>query len=158
MNATLLTAAVSTRPEVHEVEPHDPHIFLRLNPAALNSETLKTLLVVLEPTGRANAFRSWLRECVLREIGRRERNKKNECDAHSHLEAEAWALPWHTFDDAELSESLIAVWSWATMNVSEVSITSEPQAVLNEIHTAVMAACATRLREIHVAIERARKG
>lgn len=146
MNATLSNLPL---PRIEEVEAHDPHIFLPLVPGKIRGATLQILLMFTERDDKANGLRSWLKECTLRERGRRQANKDNTSSVC--VEASAWVLPWHTFNDLELCEALCASWSWAATDWSEFS--DDANAVIAEIHSSVAGACAARLRELHEAIQ-----
>lgn len=135
---------------VEEVEAHEPEIMLKLNPALLDEMTLTALMLATEPNGMADALRSWLREVTLRETGRRITNDEGTMDCV--VEADAWRLPWHTFNDAQLADAVGCSYSWLV-----VDVTPEIKRVFEAVHMAVVAACATRLRELHTAIQRGRK-
>ena len=130
---------------VREIEPDETTILVKLNPASLSQDVLDTLARLSEPCERAKALRAWLRDRVAMEINRR------LCDGHAGgapREAEAWTLPWHTWQDDELGEALAASCSWL-----EIAIDGETADAIYEIHCAIASVCWCRLGELHHAIQ-----
>lgn len=148
------TTAAQLLAEIELVEPSENTILCRINPAGLSADCLQSLRMAGEPADRVgDDFRSWLRERVLRESGRRMAN--DDGAAVAPLEVEAWLLPWHSWTDDELSAALAASYSWLTCDMGD-----ETHDAFDAIHRAVVTACCTRLGELHYAIELAqsRKG
>jgi len=131
-----------TLAEMLNVEPHLPTLFVRLNPSALPDDTLAALGAIAKPIGRSSdCLRLQLANWVSTEQARRLTGD----DTH---ESGAWLLNWHALNDDELKCALVASFSWLQMGLDQ-----ELMAALTEIHRAVVTAAATRLGELHDAIQ-----
>jgi hypothetical protein len=144
MNAAIL----KNLPTIPEIQPHESTLLVRINPAALSNDCLQALRLATEPQGTVgDELRAWLRERVLRESGRR-----LDDSTDTPMEAEAWCMPWHRWNDDELRGALAARFAWAAMRTSE-----EIDRAFGELHAAVVTVCCCRLGELHAAIERSQR-
>lgn len=133
--------------ELLNIEPHEPTICVRVVPSTLSDLSLIELRAVTRPVGTtSDCLRAWLRKAVMDELARRT-TPDSELD-----ECAAWLLPWHQWDDEQLASSLVTAFSWY-----DVATEHGTAVVLREVHRAVVAACATRLGELHEAIQMAQK-
>lgn len=96
--------------QVAEVEPHEPTAWVPVSPADLTADCLESLQIASEGLG---VLREWLKERVLRELGRREANLADT----TPVEAESWSLPWHTWTDGQIADSLAISASWLHVNL-----------------------------------------
>jgi hypothetical protein len=128
-------------------DPAESNITVWLMPHLLTRETLETLAMASRPANRASdCLRAWLQRCVAAESARRIMPEGDWGD--TPLEPPAWKIPWHCWDDNQLSSSLACSFAWTSMKLSEAD-----RLAFNAIHEAVVVACATRLHELDCAIK-----
>jgi hypothetical protein len=131
--------------DIEQFDASTPTIFVRRMAQTISDIGLLELRVLAKPVGNtSDCLRRWLRDCVDEEMSRRHACRDN-------VEPGVWALPWHSWDDNELKCALITSYSW-------YDVTSDPDATgaVREILRAVITAAATRLGELHEAIQIAR--
>ena len=144
-----MNTSLSKRPAIQVIDPSESEIHVRRGPAGLSDSTLQVLQVAAETHGGpSDAFRNWLQDEVLREIGRRAANDGSDDQL---VEASLWRVPWHKWNDEQLAGALAATYTWLGLDV-----TTEAAEVFDSLHCAVLTACCTRLGELHEAIERSR--
>jgi hypothetical protein len=135
--------------QIETIDPAQPWIGCRTNPAGISRQGLHELRAVSEPFGEpSDVLRAWLRSVVDAEIARRA-SPDGELQ-----ESPALRLPWHEWNDNELRWSLTASYTWIT---GFPSASADTLRVLVEIHEACVTAAATRLYELHTAIENSRR-
>ena len=139
-----MTTALRTSP-IETIDASDPVILVRVSPGTVSDDGLAELreISTLQDL-TSDCLRSWLRSCVDAEIARRATDGDVE-------EPAAWLLPWHQWNDDQLRAALVC--SWSLLDISENPIAN---LVLREVHRASVTAAATRLGELHDAIQRSR--
>ena len=139
-----MTTAIR-QPAIEHVDPSEPTILVRVSPSTVADEALAELREISTPQElTSDCLRSWLRSCVDAEIARRATDGESE-------EPAAWLLPWHQWNDDQLRAALVC--SWSLLDISDNPIANS---VLREVHRASVTAAATRLGELHDAIQRTR--
>jgi hypothetical protein len=128
---------------IERIDASEPTILVRRSPASISDLALIEVRAIADGRGREScALRKWLRDCVGAEAARR-----NSPNADS-IEPPAWSLPWHTWNDSELAGALAASYSWY-----DVPTQFDTAVLLREVHRAIVTAAATRLYELHDAIQ-----
>ncbi len=127
------------------IDPSVPTIFVRRLASTISDDSLLELRVIAaRQANTSDCLRDWLRECVDQEIARRQSCRDDQ-------EPGVWGLPWHEWNDEQLRCALITSFSWYDVGSDPDSI-----AVIREVLRACVTAAATRLGELHLAIENAR--